>query len=253
MRWSRDRWTDGRREPARLLSPDAQTLVEFGGRRVTAYFADRGAVRWEITVADSGSLLGGVAADDHDTVVLWSDTLAGRVFVIRGGRLVNTLATRAEELAVSADGRLIVVTQGRQLRAFDAAGGLLWTYTGDDALRRPCVDSAGFAPRIAVGSELGALTVLSSTGEILLERDMGALPAPKLLLGGDLLVATWMGRITRLDRAYAPRIRCCTTATGPHRTVPGWSGPRSARSTAAGRTGCTSTSTPSAAGCRWTA
>lgn len=205
-RWTRDTWREGRREPKRLLSPDSNTLVAFGGRRVTEYSADQGVVRWEITITDTGSLLGGVTVGDGETMVLWSDTLGGRVFVIRAGQVINTIATRAEELAVSADGRLIVVTQGRQLRAFDAASGLLWSYTGDDALRRPCIDpGAGFGPRIAVGSELGTLTVLSSTGEILLERDLGALPVPKWLPGGDLLVATWMGRVMRLDAAYAPK------------------------------------------------
>jgi hypothetical protein len=75
----------------------------------------------------------------------------------------------------------------------------------DDTLHSPRFSADG--KRLAVGSELGTLYVVSAEGNILLERDLGALPVPAWLPSGDLLVGTWMGTLCRLDGKYVERWR----------------------------------------------
>src|SRR5262249_48285650 len=123
-------------------------------------------------------------------------------FVIRNGKLVNTINAAADEVEVSPHGLLIAATDGRQLKVFDPEGGLLWTYTGDDTLRHPRFSPNG--KRIAVGSELGTLAVLDSEGSLDEERDLHALPVPAWLPDGELFVATWMGSVIRFDKNLNP-------------------------------------------------
>jgi hypothetical protein len=58
-----------------------------------------------------------------------------------------------------------------------------------------------------VGSELGTLSVLSANGRVLWTSDLQALPVAEWLPGGDLLVATFMGDVCRLDSRYEARWR----------------------------------------------
>lgn len=200
-RWGRT-WWQVARDRVRLVSLDDNTLVTLDGGTASAVKLD-GQRLWKIRVADTGSLRGGTVSADRKTLVLHADTLGGRLFVIKGGKLVNTIVSAADEVAVSPDGSLIAVTSQRQLRVMDPAGGLLWTYTGDDTLHHPRISPDG--DRIAVGSELGTLAVLGKDGRVLAERDLGALPVPTWLPKGDLLAVTWMGQATRFDPAMRPR------------------------------------------------
>ncbi|GAB3416297.1 hypothetical protein GCM10027569_38810 [Flindersiella endophytica] len=199
--WSHEGWPHGR-APYRLLALDESTLITCTGGTISGLSATDGTTLWSLSVVTSGDLLGGLACADGGTAVFWSDTDGGRIFVIRDGELVNTIPAAVDELALSGDGTLIAVTASRQLRVFDTDGGLLWAYTGDDHLRRPRISPDG--TRIAVGSELGTLIVLNRTGSVLTERDLQALPVPAWLPGGDLLVATWMGRVMRLNADLTP-------------------------------------------------
>src|SRR5262249_53586708 len=61
--------------------------------------------------------------------------------------------------------------------------------------------------RIAVSSELGTLYVVDQGGKVLLERDLGAVAVPAWLPDGDMLLATWMGTVCRLDSKYVERWR----------------------------------------------
>src|SRR5262249_26089561 len=83
--------------------------------------------------------------------------------------------------------------------------GLRWVLPADDTLHGPRFSADG--KRLAVGSSLGSLYVMSVEGDLLLERDLGALPVPAFLPDGDLLVGTWMGTTCRLDAKYAERWR----------------------------------------------
>jgi outer membrane protein assembly factor BamB len=198
-----DAWWQTSRKQIRLVALDEETLVTLDGGVATARHASDGRVLWSLPLADSGMLRSGAVSTDRKTLVLHADTLGGRLFVIRGGKLVNTITTAADEVAVSDDGSFIAVVHDRQLKAIDPADGLLWAYTCDDTLRHPRISPSG--ERIAVGSELGTLVVLDRAGAILAERDLRSLPLPAWMPDGDLVVATWMGQVIRLDRNLTVR------------------------------------------------
>ena len=210
LRWQQDWWHTTRKR-VYLVAQDTTTLLTLDGLTLTAWDAATGAERWHCIPADTGALLGAEVSADHATLALRADTDNGRVFILRGGKVVNTLATPADALALSPDGTRLAVTTGHELRWYDTNGGLLWAFTGDDTLRGPRVSPDG--KRVVVGSELGTLTVLDTAGAVLHSRDLNALPAAAWLPGGDLLVATWMGRVLRLDTAYAPRWQTRLTPT----------------------------------------
>ncbi|MFE6177110.1 WD40 repeat domain-containing protein [Streptomyces sp. NPDC056464] len=208
-RWTHEWWAQNRRVPLRLLALDDDTLITFAENTISALSAADGTTLWSLDVAGRASLggtfNGGAVSGDRRTAVIWSEADGGRVYVIRGGRLLNTLPTAASEVSVSADGSFLVVTSRNQLKAFDTERGLLWTYTGDDLLRRPRVSPDG--TRVAVGSELGTLSVLKRDGALLAATDLRALPVPTWLPGGDLLVATWMGTVIRYRGAGLADLR----------------------------------------------
>ena len=201
-RWAHEWWVE-RRTPHRLLAQDDDTLITLSGRTATALNTADGSTRWTLTLATSGTVGGGLVSADRRTVLVWTDTEGGRLYVIRDGAVANTIATAFDEVAISADGTFVVAAHERLLTAFDTAAGLLWTFTGDDFLRRPTVSTDGSL--VAVGSELGTLTVLRRDGTVRARRDLRALPVPAWLPDGDLLVATWMGRVTRFDPDLSPR------------------------------------------------
>ncbi len=210
-RWAHQWWAEHRRAPLRLLAADDATLITFAEGRITGLAAADGATLWSLRVADVGAFGGGVVSRDRRTVVIWSDTEGGRLYVIRGGVLRNTVPAAADEVSVSGDGSLIAVTKHRRLKVFGADGGLLWTYTGDDLLRRPRVSPDG--SRVAVGSELGTLAVLTRDGAVVGTADLKALPVPAWLPDGDLLAATWMGTVVRYRPDLRPRWQSRLTPT----------------------------------------
>ena len=197
-----DEWWKTTRKRVRLVALDDATLVVLDGTTATARDPATGKERWSLKLADTGTLRGGTVSGDRATLVVQADTLGGRLFVVRNGKLVNTIVAAADEVAVSPLGTHIAVTHGRLFKVFDANGGLLWTYTGDDTLRHPRFSPNG--QRIAVGSELGTLTVLGSDGVVDEERDLRSLPVPAWLPNGDLLAATWMGTVIRFDKNLNP-------------------------------------------------
>lgn len=219
-RWAHEWWKTGQRTPLRLLALDDDTLITFAANTVSGLAAANGSTLWTITAP--GSFGGGVVSGDRRTAVIWSDADGGRVYVIRGGALVHTLPTAASEVSVSADGSFLAVTFRNQLKAYDAERGLLWTYTGDDLLRRPRVRPDG--SRVAVGSELGTLTVLRRDGTPLATRDLKALPVSAWLPDGGLLVATWTGTVLRytadLDERWRTRLDPSETDIRPRLLTP---------------------------------
>ncbi|MFE4962026.1 hypothetical protein [Streptomyces sp. NPDC056660] len=208
-KWADPWWREHRRTPLRLLALDDDTLITYADNTITARAAADGTTRWTIPTAVGASFGGafgaGAVSGDRRTAVIASEADGGRVYVIRDGTLVTTLPTAAAELAVSADGSLLAITTGNQLKAYDTTTGLLWTHTGDDFLRRPRISPDG--TRIAVGSELGTLSVLRRDGTLLTATDLQALPVPAWLPDGDLLAATWMGTVIRYGTDLKERWR----------------------------------------------
>ena len=58
-------------------------------------------------------------------------------------------------------------------------------------------DVLGGTIAIAVGSELGTLAVLARDGAVVAEKDLGALPVPAWLPGGDQLAVERAGILRR--------------------------------------------------------
>src|SRR5262249_33443256 len=218
--WSRDWWqTD--RHSATLAALDADTLLAVEGMRATAYTARTGERRWQVRLALSGEAARVIVSPDGKSCAGQARGEGGRVYVVRKGKVVTTIHGGASArnlrhmsttggfevtgLAFSPDGTLVAVTAGNQLKLYSVADGLRWILPADDVMHSPRFSADG--NRGAAGSELGALYVVSAAGSILLERDLGALPVPAWLPGGDLLVGTWMGTLCRLDASYSERWR----------------------------------------------
>jgi outer membrane protein assembly factor BamB len=217
--WSEDGWRKGDRRPAVLAALGPDTLLTVKGMTLTAHVARSGKQRWQVSLACSGEALKVIVSADNKTCAVPSS--GGRVDVVRQGKVVATIhggastknlhhmgktgAFEVNGLALSADGTHIALTSGNLLTLYSVAEGLRWSLAGDDVLHSPRFSADG--KRLAAGSELGTLYVVSAAGELLLERDLGALPVPAWLPDGDLLVATWMGGLCRLDTKYAERWR----------------------------------------------
>lgn len=200
-RWSVDGWKTGERHITLLAALDRETLVGVDSTTVTAYDARHGSRRWTIRLAATGHALGAVVgAPASKMLAVRTDTDGGQVFLIRDGKLLAAVPSPADDLALSPDGERLAVTTGTSLKWYSNSGALIWSFTGDDVLRRPTISVDG--QRIAVGSELGTLYVLSASGQIFWEHDCQALPVAHWLDGGDLLVGSWMGHVQRFDDGY---------------------------------------------------
>ena len=197
--WS-DPWWPKERKRVHLAALGNTSLLVLDGKAARIHVARTGRVEWSSQLVDTGRLLGAVISTDGRTVAIRSDELGGRLLVLRGGEIISIIPAQADQAALSPDGTLLIAVQGRQLKAYNPAAGLLWTYTGNDTLRHPKVSPDG--KRIAVGSELGTLTILDRNGTILAEKDLHALPVPAWLPNGDLVAATWMGRVFRFDATF---------------------------------------------------
>jgi WD40 repeat protein len=199
LRWSDDWWPDSRRRPL-LARMHNEALLVLEADTATARNAADGRILWTHRLGGSGILTGAVATSDGSVVAVRSTNNGGRIFILRDGTPVNSLATGADESVLSPDGALLAATWQNELRLFDTSGGLLWRAAADDVLRSPRFDPAG--QRIAVGSETGTLYVFDVRGSTMLERDVGALPVVAWLDDGGLVVATWLGRLARLDAQF---------------------------------------------------
>jgi hypothetical protein len=199
--WSDDWWQNSRQR-RRLLAINSQTLLEFDGFKATARDASTGKAQWSHELGPTGVLTAAAASADGRIVALRSTAAGGRIFIVRDGKPAGALATPADDLTLSPDGRYAAVTWRHELRLYDTWGGLLWSVEADDVLRSPRFSRDG--KQVAVGSELGTLLVLDGAGRRLLERDLGALPVAAWLEDGGLLVATWLGQLTRLNRNFEP-------------------------------------------------
>lgn len=91
------------------------------------------------------------------------------------------------------------VAAGSGRRLADRRGGL----RAQRRIRAPGRNGPG--SKVTVASELGTLAVLTRDGAIVGEKDLGALPVPAWLPDGDLLAATWLGNVVRLNQGLKPK------------------------------------------------
>jgi outer membrane protein assembly factor BamB len=227
--WSQDWWKGGR-HTARLAALGPDTLLAVEGMTATAYVARSGERRWQLRLAPGGEAARVVVSPDGKTSAVQAGD--GRVHVLRDGKLLATIPGNAtvqnlrhlgnsgtnrsfevNGLALSASGSLLAIAAGNHLKLYSVAGGLRWVLPADDTLHSPRFSADG--KRLAVGSELGTLYVVSAEGDVLLERDLGALPVPAWLPDGDLLAGTWTGTLCRLDGKYAERWRTRLRPSAP--------------------------------------
>jgi outer membrane protein assembly factor BamB len=200
--WKRDWWKDARR-PARLAAFGRDVLLAAQDMQFVAHDARSGAVLWNHDLAPTGLIREIAVSGDGQTAAVLSTTDGGRIFVLQGGKLVNTLAAGGDDLDISGDGSRIIAVDSNQLKFFTREGGLEWSFAGDDRLRNPRMRSDG--ARLAVSSELGTVYVLDESGKLLHEQDNVALTAPAWMPEGDLLLANWMGRVSRLGDDFQPK------------------------------------------------
>jgi outer membrane protein assembly factor BamB len=202
--WSIDWWkTERKRVPVAAL--DRDTLLALDGTTAAAYRAVSGEKVWALAPAKSGTLRVGAVSADRHTVALLGSGEGGRVFLLRGGKLVGAIPVLADAVALSPDGSAVVTTAGRQLRWYSAEGSLAWDFTAADVLRGPAVSPDG--KRVCAGSEIGTLYVLDHRGEQLAAADLGALPTAAWLTDAGLVAATWGGTVIRYDASLKERWR----------------------------------------------
>ena len=195
--WSLDHWTDGKRHEPSLITSANETLLIIDGLRVRAVAAPAWQLQWEQTLAVDGEVTQIKSTPDGKTIAFLTTVDGGRVFILRDGKIIDTVPVKGEEFALSADGTTLLVTEGNQLKLLQVGAGLLWNYSADAILHFPTISPDG--KRIAVSSETGSLLVADSSGDNLRLLDLGSVAQTAWLPNGDLLAATWLGTVVRYD------------------------------------------------------
>lgn len=197
--WSQD-WSQEKRQSPWLLAVDEKTLLMAQELRLRAINPRSGKEKWGLDLTGPGEIQGLTASADGKTIVVRASTQGGRLRVVRDEKIIATIPTAADAIAVAPDGAWLAVTTERSLKAYTAAGAPLWSFSADSLLRFPRAAADG--KRLAVVSELGTLYVLDiPDGRILHQTDLGAIATTAWLPDGDLLAATWMGTVARFDPA----------------------------------------------------
>lgn len=199
--WSRDWWKDGRRSPL-LLGLGSSAVLTLEGRSAAAWRARDGAELWQAAPCASGKLVRAAASRGGETVALAADERGGRIYIVRDGKVANTLYCAADELALAPDGAALAVLQGATIRWFSAGSDIQWSAEADERLRG--LEIAPDGRRVAAGSETGFLSVWSADGALLHREDLGSIPKVAWLADGGLLAVTWMGEAVRLDAEFRP-------------------------------------------------
>jgi len=198
--WRKEWWKEERKR-AYLSALDNDKLVLMEGMTATCYNAKDGAVLWQHTFANTGNIEFMVRAANADVLAFYANTLGGRVYIIKDGKLTNTLDTYADMLALSPSGDSLVATNNYQLRCYNTAEGIVWSYNSADNARNPAFSANG--DKIAVSDDLGIMTVLArADGTVLYTEDLRGLSAFAWLEGGSLIAATWHGLVTRYDNNF---------------------------------------------------
>jgi len=200
--WSQDWWKESRRW-ARLAALGNDALLVATSSAAAAHAARDGKPLWRADLPAGGEVRLLRLSRDRRTAAIFTSADGGRLVIIRDGRILANHLTPALDVALSPDGQRAAVTTGAQLKCYSADAGLLWIAGGDDVLRYPRFSHDG--RRIAACSELGTLHVFDDSGSPLHRQDLGALGVGAFLPDGHMLLATWAGRVLRLDENFRQR------------------------------------------------
>lgn len=196
-----------------LAALNESTLLVVDGRQISTYDVATGVQSHQIPLSTpstpfttvNGMATAVAVSPDGTTVAVATSHDGGRVLVLATADLTQqaVLTTRADELAWTPDGSGLITaydTRVCRYRRDPAAGWALdRCYPAADVVHNITIAADG---RIALGIEQGDLIVLDAALTPVFTADLGALPAPCWLPGGDLLTATWLGRVQRLNSAY---------------------------------------------------
>ncbi len=213
-----DIWGSARLSTPVVAALDADTLLVADGMTLTAY-NPAGTKKWQRTLASSGEVVK-ILTGKGGLSVLQTTTEGGRIVALLDDKPLAEIPTVCDDVALSPDGARVAVIQGNLVKLYSLTAGLQWVFPADDHARNPRFADDG---RLAVTTDIGTVYVLDANGTPLLERDLGALAVPAWLADGDLLLATWMGRVTRLDGTYKERWNTVLRPAAPNMNV--WSGP----------------------------
>ena len=192
--WKLD-WYKTRRQPAFLAALSEKTLLAVENMVAVFYEALSGAKKGEIPLAATGSVKKIALSGDGKTAAVIATSESGLIFVVRGNRIERVFHTPAEDTCLSSDAAYLAAAAGNRLKLYSLAHGLQWSYAADDRVRFP-----RFAPdnkRLAFSTDSGAVAVVDIDGAVLWESDLGSRAALAWLPDGDLLAATWMGKVLR--------------------------------------------------------
>ena len=212
--WSLDWWKTARKEMF-IVAQGENTLITLEGMTATAYKATTGEILWQAKVAENGTFQGGCTSEDGKTVAAWSDTWGGRIFVIRDGKVINTIFALPDNIHLTSDGKHLAVNLRQDLRWYAADGGVEWVFRGDDWVHNVKLSPDG--KKIVLGSDLGTLYVLDDQGKVLLERQYVSSPVASWIGDKDLLVGTWQGEVVRLGVDGSEKWRIQLTDQGKSR------------------------------------
>jgi outer membrane protein assembly factor BamB len=201
--WQQD-WFKHDRHAGKVIALDASTLLVIEGMTATAYSASDGQQKWRLPLGRRGEIRIARVSDDSKTCGLYNTADGGKLSILRDGKILRVIPTAAEDFSFSADGSRIAVVSENALKLYSVSDGLQWIFNGDDLMHFPRFSTDG---RLATTSGLGTLCVTDLAGRTLLEKDTGALAVPAWLADGSLLLATWEGAVSRLDKNYAEQWR----------------------------------------------
>ena len=228
--WSRANWGSypitpypGRSATAVLTALNATTLLVIDDRIATGYDATTGKQVLEadlssVLTTGNGKATAAVPSPDGTAVAVATSHDNGRVLILDAVDLSvrAVLATRADELAWTADGTGLITAYDTRVSGYrnDPATGwrLQACHPAADVVHNIAVAADG---RIACGDEQGNLIVLDASLTPVHTADVAGLPVPHWLPGGDLLVGTWLGLVQRLDGTYQPRWSTLVRSTSP--------------------------------------
>lgn len=191
-------WTNARLAPPFLTAIGKSTLLvaDHTESVATAFDAQSGKELWHVALPSGAEISKELHSTDGKTIALFSNVESGRVFLLRDNKLVRTIPITGTDFELAPDGSALAVVNSTQLKLFGADGAMRWVLNCDEFMLNPRIAADG---RVAASSRLGTLYVLDTAGKVLLQKDTGALAIPTWLPGGDLLVGTWLGRVSRLD------------------------------------------------------